>query len=65
MLVLVPVQQQIVAQAPLLAYAPSTLPSDWRFSRVDGRKLITELFPAERLAQPALLRFVASARHLR
>jgi hypothetical protein len=66
MLVPHPVQQQIVAQAPVLAYAPSALPSDWRFSRVDGRKLsrVAELFPAERLAQPALLRFVASARHL-
>jgi hypothetical protein len=31
MLVPVPVQQQIVAQAPLMAYAPSRLPSGWRF----------------------------------
>jgi hypothetical protein len=120
MLVPVPVQQQIVAQAPALAYAPSTLPPGWRFSSwfttgsmleivfrrpsggevdffvirlqgacsagslgkagtvfwsrtvtrpsawrcVAGRKLVAELFPADRLTQPALLRFVASARHL-
>jgi hypothetical protein len=121
MLVPVPVQQQIVAQAPALAYAPTTLPSGWRLSRwfstgsmleivfrrqgggevdffvsrlhgacdagslgkvgdvfwsrtvtrpsawrcVDGKKLVADLFPADRLAQPALLRFVGSARHLR
>src|SRR3954454_19159037 len=120
MLVPVPVQQQIVAQAPALAYAPTTLPSGWRFSSwfatdsmleivfrrrgggevdffvfrlhgacsagslakvggvfwsrtvtrpsawrwAEGRKLVAGLFPADRLAQPALLRFVASARHL-
>jgi hypothetical protein len=121
MLVPVPVQQQIVAQAPVLAYAPSRLPAGWRLSswyttgsmlaivfrragggevdffvyrsrgacslgslgkiggvfwartvaqpsawRCVGRlKLVAELFPAERLSQAALLRFVASARRLR
>src|SRR4051794_10495916 len=40
-----------------------TRPSAWRC--VDGKKLVADLFPAERLTQPALLRFVASARHLR
>ena len=121
MLVPVPVQQQIVAQAPVLAYAPSQLPSGWRFSswfttgsmleivfrrsgggEVDffvyrfrgacssgslgkvgsvywtrtvarpsawrcenGRKIVADLFPAERLSQAAFLRFIASVRRLR
>jgi hypothetical protein len=120
MLVPVPVQQQIVAQAPVLAYAPSQLPAGWRFSSwfttgsmleivfrragggeldffvfrfrgscsvgslgkvggvywsrsvarpsawrcVDGRKIIADLFPADRLSQTALLHFIASARRL-
>ena len=120
MLVPVPVQQQIVAQAPVMAYVPSRLPSGWRFRSwfttgsmveivfkepgggevdffvtrqsgscaagafgssggvywnktvarayawrcLNGKKLVAELFPAKRLAQSALLRFVASARHL-
>jgi hypothetical protein len=32
MLVPAPVQQQIAAQAPLVAYVPSRLPAGWRFS---------------------------------
>ena len=120
MLVPVPVQQQIVAQAPALAYAPSQLPAGWRFSSwfttgsmleivfrragggevdffvfrfrgscsvgslgkvggvywsrsvarpsawrcIDGRKIIADLFPADRLSQTALLHFIASARRL-
>jgi hypothetical protein len=121
MLVPVPVQQQIVAQAPpLIAYAPRQLPAGWRYTSwgttgsmleisfrrhgggevdffvtsyrgacaagslgssggvfwsrtvtrlsawrcADGRKLVAELFPAESLTKSALLRFVASARHL-
>jgi hypothetical protein len=120
MLVPVPVQQQMVAQAPLIAYAPRRLPAGWRFSSwratgsmleisfkrlgggeldffvssyrgpcaagslgssggvywsrtvarlsawrcTGGRKLVAELFPADRLTKAELLRFVASARHL-
>jgi hypothetical protein len=120
MLVPVPVQQQIVAQAPALAYAPSRLPAGWRYASwfttgsmleivfkrsgggevdffvyrfrgscssgslanvdgvfwtrtvarpsawrcVDGRKIVADLFPAQRLSQSALLRFIRSARRL-